>query len=126
MAVAFQVFLCITERKSKLGCPASEISNLLDHLLVPNTQSADRGGVRPHIVVRRWLAWIEKSILQPRDSSSAAVLLEMGFIYLISTGTTMSFGPGLLQMQQEECPLAELGNGSCTEGGLIGISDEDG
>lgn len=37
----------------------------------------------------------------------------------------MSFGPGLLQMHQEECPLAELGNGSYTEGGLIGVSDVD-
>lgn len=53
------------------------------------------------------------------------ISLDINIWCLIFTGTTMSFDPGLLQMQQEECPLAELGNGSSTEGGLIGVSDVD-
>lgn len=73
-------------------------------------------GSRSQICPWRWFG-------QHLAPAGIIISLEINIWCLISTGTTMSFGPGLLQMQQEECPLAELGNGSCTEGGLTGVTD---
>lgn len=45
---------------------------------------------------------------------------EMKISCLTPTGTTTNFGPGHSQIQHEVCPLDVHGDGSDTEGGLIG------
>lgn len=65
----------------------------------------------------RWLG-------QQRAPAGMTISWEMKILCRTSTGTTTSFGPGLLHRQHEEWPLVVQGNGRVTEGGLNGACCE--
>ena len=78
----------------------------------------DEMGFMSSIFCCRWFG-------QHRDPAGMMISWVTKILCRTSTGTTTNLGPGLLQMQQYECPLNVLGKGRVTEGGLKAAGTDD-